>query len=127
MVPGMLGERNSDGKLQKHRTQDGKATPIFLFEKELEGKGIDEELFAGEKVQGMYPRTGDEVQIILADGESVEAGDYLTSNGDGTMKKSGADQYAVVQAMEALDLSGSSGEESSGVLGYDKRLWAEAV
>ena len=78
---------------------------------------------------------------FLADGENVAIGNYLESNGAGYLQKHTEDteswesgsiqegrsitiysQQIVAQALEALDLSDSSGGESSGALGYNKRI-----
>jgi len=64
--------------------------------------------------------------MILYDGENVVIGDYLESNGDGTLIKLGSG-VALFVALEALDLSGSSGAETSGELGYNKRIAVRAL
>jgi len=130
ITPGELLEVTSAGKYQAHSTADGPAMPIFALENELNGDDIDTDYASGTRVQGWYPARGDEVYAILADGQNVSIGDYLVSNGDGTLKKwvggsAGEVEYPgqiIGQAEEALDLSGSSGEESSGPLGYNKRI-----
>jgi len=124
-VPGHLVELNSDGKAQKHSGQGATAQLAFLFEDELQGKGIDEVVLSGNPGQIVYPGRGDEVQAVLTDGESVNPGSFLESNGDGTLKQGTSNPIAVAQ--EAMDLSASSGEEESGALGYDKRIQVEAL
>jgi len=127
-IAGMLMEIDSDGKLKPNSSgEDTNAQKIFLFEKELEGKEMNEQLESGEKVQAWYPGPGDEVNAILVDGETVSIGDLLASNGDGKLQATTATAAAVAVAREAMDLSGSSGEESSGALGYDKRIRAEVL
>jgi hypothetical protein len=68
----------------------------------------------------------------LADGENVGIGDKLQSGGSGVLKKQtdfsdSIDAQTVAIAMEALNLSDSSGAETSGVLDYDKRLWIMVI
>ena len=95
---------------------------------------IDEAYAANAPVQCWIPYRGDIVNAILADGQKVAIGDALTSDGYGRLKKHVTDTGAstvpwtvypeqiVGYAAEALDLSGSSGTEVSGPLGYHKRL-----
>lgn len=134
LYPGHLLERMSTDKVRKHSTSEGTcALPMFAIEDENQGNGIDDAYAADDRVVCWIPQRGDQVYAVLADGENVAIGDYLESNGDGTLKEydaSGQDSDAdpialnriVAQADEALNLSDSSGAESSGTLGYDKRI-----
>lgn len=137
LYPGHLLERTSADKVQKHSTSGGTCSlPMFAIEDENQGNGIDDAYAADARVVCWMPQRGDQVQAVLADGQNVSIGDYLESNGDGTLKKFTADveesddnplltnydRQVVAQADEALNLSDSSGAESSGALGYDKRI-----
>ena len=134
ITPGMLLIIESTGKVKAHNQADKDAFPIFALEDELQGKGIDDAYAANAPVQCWIPYRGDIVNAILADGQKVVIGDPLTSDGYGRLKKHVTDTGAstvpwtvypeqiVGYAAEALDLSGSSGEETSGPLGYHKRL-----
>lgn len=134
ITPGMLLIIESTGKVKAHNQADKDVFPIFALEDELQGKGIDEAYAANDPVQCWIPYRGDIVNAILADGEKVDIGDPLTSDGYGRLKKHVTDTGAstvpwtvypeqiVGYAAEALDLSGSSGAEVSGPLGYHKRL-----
>jgi hypothetical protein len=134
VTPGMLLIIESTGKVKAHNQADKDAFPIFALEDELQGKGIDDAYAANDPVQCWIPYRGDIVNAILADGENVNIGDPLTSDGYGRLKKHVTDTGAstvpwtvypeqiVGYAAEALDLSGSSGAEVSGPLGYHKRL-----
>lgn len=130
-IPGMLLERDTsnNGEVKPHGTADGTdPQKMFLFERELLGEEMDTQVISGEKAQAWYPAPGDVVYAILADGEAVSnVGDPLVSNGDGKMKQASTTGAVVGYALETLDLSGSSGEESSGDLGYDKRIKVEVV
>ena len=122
------------GTVKAHNLADQDAFPIFALEDELQGKGIDDAYAANAPVQCWIPYRGDIVNAILADGEKVDIGDPLTSDGYGRLKKHVTDtgssavpwtvypEQIVGYAAEALDLSGSSGAEVSGPLGYHKRL-----
>lgn len=134
ITPGMLLIIESTGKVKAHDQADKDVFPIFALEDELQGKGIDEAYAANDPVQCWIPYRGDIVNAILADGQKVAIGDPLTSDGYGRLKKHVTDTGAstvpwtvypeqiVGYAAEALDLSGSSGTEVSGPLGYHKRL-----
>jgi len=134
ITPGMLIELNSLGTVQYHSTEDGDALPMFALEDELQGEEIDDAFAALDRVQCWIPYRGDQVYAGLADGESVVIGDFLTSKGDGWLKKhvvtsEGELEYpnaVVAIALEALDLYDSSAE-SSGPLGYNKRLMVRIV
>jgi len=142
ITPGMLIELGSGGTVAAHATAGGNVLPMFALEDELQGHDIEDQFAAGDEVQCWVPVRGDIVYAILADGQDVSIGDSLESAGNGYLQKhtadlesweSGSKQEAgsitvygnqiVGIALEAKDLSGSSGEEdSSGVLGYNKRI-----
>ena len=129
ITPGMLIERLSTAKVQAHSSAGANQEWSFALENELEGQGIDDDYAADDIVQYKFFRRGDIVNALLADDSAaVVIGDLLESNGDGALKKYVADtadsddpitvypNQIVGMAEEALDLSGSSGEESSGLL-----------
>jgi hypothetical protein len=121
ITPGNLIENYStSGYVRKHATEGGSAVPMFALEDELQGGGIDDDYDAGDKVQCWIAGRGDQVYALLEDGETIVIGDWLMSNGAGRLQKvdaetlSAAEALSVIaQAMEALDLSGSSGEETT--------------
>lgn len=122
ITPGMLVEEMSTGKVRAHATANGNALPKFALEDELQGKGIDEAYAAADQVQIWTPYRGDLVYALLSDGENVVIGDWLASNGDGYLQKfvggdSGAAEELpleiVAKAKEAVDRSGSSGEDTN--------------
>jgi hypothetical protein len=135
ITPGMLLELTSAGKVQAHSGAGQNALPMFALENELEGEGIGDAYAADDKVQTWIPVRGEMVYAILADGNNVSIGDYLESNGAGYLQKHETDSADVVeypnaivaQALEAVDTSGSSGEESSKELGYARRILVRIV
>lgn len=146
ITPGMLIELTSSGTVQAHSTSGGNAAAMFALEDELQGNGIDDNYSDGDQVQCWNAVPGEEVYGILADGENVSIGDFLESNGAGLLQKHVADQESwesatpsfniavypkqiVAQAIEAVDMSGSSGTESSGDLatGHNKRIKVRIV
>lgn len=119
--PGMLVEVTSDGEVQAHSTQNGNALPKFAIENELAGEGITDDYAADDQVQVWTPSRGDLVYGLLADGQSVDIGDFLASNGDGYLKAfeggSAADEdlplEIVAMAREKIDRSSSSGGDTN--------------
>ena len=138
ITPGMLLGLDGSNQVVPHSVAGGNAIRMFALEDELQGKGINDAYAAADPVQVWFPGRGDEVYAILADGENIDEGDYLESNGDGLLKKHVSDvesfesaepgsitvlpEQIVAQAVQAIDISDSSGAESSGDLGYDKRI-----
>ena len=130
----MLIERTTADTVQAHSTAEGNAVVMFATEDDLQGKGINVAYAATNRVQGWIPARGDQVYAILKDGQTAVIGSYLASNGDGALRVHVPDDATAIQvagivgrALEAIDLSDSSGGESSGALGYDKRIKMEAI
>ena len=123
IYPGMLVLLGSGDTIVAH-SDDAPANcvPMFALEDALQGKDIDDAYASGDKVQVWIPGRGDFVYAILENGENIAIGDFLESNGAGYLQKYTSGK-AIAQAVEALDLSGSSGEESSAApFGYNKRI-----
>jgi len=130
IIPGELIELTSSNTVQVHSTAGGNVLHMFALEDELQGNGIDDAYAADDKVQCWVAVRGEEVYAILADGEDVAIGDFLESNGAGELVKHTPDtadsddaitvytNQIVGISLEDIDLSGSSGEESSEG-GYD--------
>ena len=131
----MLIELTSANKVQAHSTAGGNAVAMFALEDELQGNGINDAYAANDKVSTWVPNSGDQALAILVDGENVSVGDFVESNGAGLLQKYTADTASSAEAITvlpksivgqvvaaAVDLSDSSGAESSGPLAYDKRV-----
>jgi hypothetical protein len=122
ITPGMLIEYTSAGKVQAHSSVGEFAEKMFALENELEGEGISDAYASGDQVQCWIPYRGDQVYALLSDGENVAKGDPLESNGDGYLQKAVAEaagsatypDSVVAVALEAVDMSGSSGADPSG-------------
>jgi len=143
ITPGMLIEPMTTDKVRAHATAQGNALPMFALEDELQGNGIDDAYAAADQVQCWIPQRGEEVYAIIADGYDIDIGDWLASNGDGYLREHTAEVESwdvseaglvtvlplaiVAQAIEAVDTSDSSGGESSGALGYAKRIKVRIV
>lgn len=121
ITPGHLVELMSTNKVRAHATASGNALPkMFALEDELQGKEIDDDYAAADPVQVWVCQPGEVVNALLKDGETIVIGDALESAGDGTLQKVAADSTGIYYynqivgiALEALDLSGSSGAETT--------------
>jgi hypothetical protein len=121
ITPGMLIEEGSAGTVVAHNSAGDTVLPMFALEDELQGNDIDDAYASGDPVQCWYPYRGDQVYALLKDGETIVVGDLLESAGDGYLQKyvaasavGGVAPLSIVaQATEALDLSGSSGVETT--------------
>jgi len=135
ITPGMLLEQTSAGLVQAHATQSGNVlSAFFALEDELQGKLISDKYLVSTRIQVWCAVPGEEVYALLADGESVTKGDPLESAGGGYLQKHVADTLKdssatniytkpiVAESMETLDLSSSSGLESSALEGPQRLL-----
>jgi len=108
--PGSLVALSDANKFVVHPSANEKASAMFAVENELIGLGIDDNYVVNDLVQVEHFSPGDWCLAILpANAAAVEVGDYLESNGDGTLRVSGADYQgevgSIAQAMEAIDNS----------------------
>lgn len=116
--PGMLVKLTNAAAdtVTPHATARGIAARAFALENELAGKSKDVVYTCGSIVQYAIFRPGDVVNALIANGENIAKGDYLTSDGAGRLKKIAViacgDIIAVAQA--ACDMSGTSGVDPDG-------------
>lgn len=121
ITPGMLLELASDGDVDIQDAAGGVCSKMFALEDELQGKTIDTAYAAADPVQCWIATPGEEVLALLADGEDVAIGDILVADGTGKLKAATADssavileEYPIAVALEAIDMSGSSGADPTG-------------
>lgn len=114
ITPGALLELTSVGLVKAHSDAGGVALPMFALEDELQGKEINDNYAANDKIQVWVAVRGEIVFANIADNEDVSIGDYLVSAGDGTLRvvSSGDGSVYVGQAVAALDRSASDEEET---------------
>lgn len=121
ITPGHLLERTSTADTVKvHATAGAKAQRLFAIEDEHQGKEISDAYSSADRVFFKTFQPGDRVHALIANGEAIAIGDWLVSNGDGTLKEADADssgtifeQDVIGVAMEACDMSDSSGADPS--------------
>lgn len=126
ITPGHLVQLNSDGEVQAHAVSGGNAETAFAVEDDLQGNGIGDAYGVGKLVQYEVLTRGSVVNALIVNGANVAKGNFLVSNGDGTLKvlvaqvDSAADVETIITrqivgvALAACDMSGSSGVDPSG-------------
>jgi len=109
--PGNLCEFDSSGDVQVHSTSGGACLPMWALEDSLQGKTIDDAYTTANRVQLGIFRSGDLVNALIADGEDIDIGDKLVSDGAGALREmTSADEEGALRAiaMEAKDMTGSA-------------------
>lgn len=108
ITPGMLLAQNSDGKLIPHGSAGGPAERNYALEDALQGRTIDDNYAADELVGFVSGSPGDVVYALLSGGEIVTLDDFLTSNGDGTLKVASGSDARIAVPLDAVDASDSN-------------------
>lgn len=125
ILPGHLVELMSTDKFKLHATAGGEVVPkIVVVEDDIQGNDITDYYTSGDPIQAEVVDAGDVVLLRLKNGENVAIGDKLESAGDGTVQKWVKDSGSVTEvseqivaiALEAMDMSGSSGVDPNGIL-----------
>ena len=122
ITPGHLIELTSAGKVQKNSAAGLACAKMFALEDELQGNTIDTDYAIAAPVQCWNAVAGEEVFAWVANGEDIAIGDFLVSNGNGELKEMTADgssavvteETPIALALEAVDMSGSSGVDPTG-------------
>lgn len=129
IYPGMIVELSTATAVVKHATEGGLAEAMLVLESALEGKTVDD-VYAysadqNNKVEVLLPRKGEEVNVLVASGETVAVNASLVSAGDGTVKvstnvSSGVTVEAGAVVFKAL-------EASDGALAADTLMKARVI
>lgn len=129
LSPGMLLELASTGKVQKHAGAGLAVSPVLVASEFGERGGTVADAYAtNDQVKLIACGGGDVVVMLLANGENAAIGNKLESNGDGYLRVLDSDTSAgtikvgsiIGSALDALDMSGSSGVDPSSQL---IRVW----
>jgi hypothetical protein len=108
LTPGHLLEYGSGG-LQKCTDDAANVAPMFALERDEMGKDIDDAYASGDYVKCGVFAPGMRVYALLASGQNVAKGAYLTGNTAGLLTAgSVAAGIRTAQALEAVDASGSA-------------------
>ena len=112
ITPGHLVQRNSAGKVVVHATAGGPVNKLFALEDAYQGKKITDAYASGDTAILWHPVSGEQVNAIA--GGTIAVGDFVESNGDGTLRKytvtsAGVSEFPasiVGVALEAASLGG---------------------
>ncbi len=106
ITPGHLVEFGGTADYRKHATIGGVARRAFALENDLIGQGIDDNYDASDTVQVGLFCPGAEVYAKVS--YAATKGDFLESNGDGTLKLSSTpvDGSTIAVALETVAGSG---------------------
>lgn len=111
IIPGMLVERVAPGEVRAHATANGAGSPHFANEYTLTGETINDAYETGDNVIFSTYAPGSGVYALLpASAAAVVEGEFLVSNGDGTLRKQAATTTATIyaQALEAVNNSANA-------------------
>lgn len=117
VTPGELVEVQTDGDVAPHSTAGGNAENAFALPKPTSGD-IDEDYASGDTVRVGWFVTGAFLYAWLANGQNVDDGDPLESDGAGALQAFGTAAEATpvntdnVVAYAAEDLNNASGSPS---------------
>lgn len=127
ITPGNLVDIASTGLLEKHGTKDGNAIKAFAFENEHIGGTIDTDWASGDQVIYEIMPAGAEIYALVpANAPAIVIGDYLTSNGDGTLIKATA-APATTQAQRASIVARAIEAVDNSAVGAISRIQVEVV
>ena len=90
IYPGMLLKVASDGDVEIHDTEGGRAEALFATEDSLQGNTVATVYTVDNPVMLILPGLGCEVNALIAAGEDIAIGDWLCSNGDGCLRALGS-------------------------------------
>lgn len=114
IAPGTLLERvTNEDTVQAQSVAEAAGTypeAMIALENSLIGDETGDNIAASSQVPVYHAVKGDEISILLEDGENASFGDFLTANGtNGTLKvRDTATNPPFARALEAKDLSDSS-------------------
>jgi len=108
ITPGMLVAIDTNGELIPHGVAGGPAARNIAIEDALQGRGIDDDYADDELVRYIVGVPGDTFYALLSGGEAVTRDDFLSSNGDGTLKVASSTDDRLFIPVEAVDASDSN-------------------
>lgn len=114
VLPGKAVQLQADGKwdpVVSTAAEYAKGGLCIAVEDGLQGKRIDEAYADGDPMKVIFPQTGDEVLLLVKDGETIAIGDDLiveTTSGL-FVEAAGSEAAYEAQALEAVSPSGANG------------------
>ncbi len=122
ILPGSLLELASATTVQAQSVAEAAGTypdKMIAVENSLVGAEVTTVWPVSSQVHIYHAQSGDELYMIIGDGEDIAVGDFLTADGSavGQLKeRDTADNPAFAIALEAVDLSASSNSADSLIL-----------
>jgi len=107
LKPGMLAALNSSGELIAQNAEGKLCEKLVMLEDALQGGTVNDAYTGGEVGDAAIMLSGTESLALLASGETVAVGDFITVNGTGKIQKLEANQIALGVATAACDLTDS--------------------
>ena len=114
LSPGMIIELQADGDVNPMVSAIGEAVKgevLVAVEDALQGKSIDDAYASGSKVQWYRPLPGDEINVLVKDGETIAIADDLVVEASSGLlvEAAGTEARYMFKALEALSPSGANG------------------
>lgn len=128
ITPGHVVELTSSNTVQKCATAAGKWAKMVAVEDALQGKGINDNYAAADKVQVAVCHAGDVINFLLEDEENVVVGDYIEVATGGRVRKftSGTPIGIATEAVNLSTLPEGS-ESSAGGTYYNPRIKVQII
>lgn len=89
ITPGHLIERFNNGgviRVRKHSTAAGMAAKMVANDQPMNNKGVDDAYAANDLVEASVLGQGGVAWMLIASGQTIVAGNFLESAGDGTLR-----------------------------------------
>lgn len=106
LKPGYIAQTTAADEVTNHATAGGEGEGLVVKEDDMQGRTVDTQYAVGDPVMLHRVQKGDLCQLVLKAGQNVAITDWLTSNGDGTVKKAAGTDVKSWKPGEPLDLSG---------------------
>ncbi len=88
ILPAYLIERvPGAATVRAHSIAGGRAQNLYAIEDSNQGKEVTDAYAVSARIQFVAPRSGDEILVVLQASENIAIGDWLESNGDGTVRE----------------------------------------
>jgi hypothetical protein len=113
LSPGMAIELQADGAYDPLQAAIGEAVKgevIVAIEDALQGKSVDDAYTVGDPVQYYIPLPGDEMNVLVKDGETIAIGDDLVTEATSGLfvEAAGTEGRYMFKALEAASPSGAN-------------------
>lgn len=107
ITPGMLCEVVTDGRVQPHSTEGGRAERLVAYEDALQGGIVSTAYAVGAQVMLALVEPGTVMNMLIQSGQNADPGEEVISAGDGTLIVIGSQASSAinVQVIGRIDAS----------------------